>query len=388
MHAMDLTLLSDAPPCSTRYNSKIGREDMDVAMPGACMRNRNITSVAMAKRNTEVSGSRPPGTPCGEQMMRPMGAADPAVPSGLFLADVQRAVERMKATGRLGGPVEIPIDGRKIPRDDRRQRPEPVNSQSKKRTGRFESYVTAQCITRGGRITPGVVPQRRLETVSDVAPKLIHICRRAGGEIGTVVTDREFFTAQVIKYMSGNDVPLLISCRDTDTTVDALREYAGGARGRVSELTIRGGGERCECTYTAIITKRRRRKKRGADPEAPGEKYIAFATNRPDIGPDAYRRRRSTGAGCRILEDGRARTRCAAPAARMYCFMFLCLFYNAWGMAAALPAAAYRMLGMRGRALKWMEFATALGRLLFDPTLKPEPPPEISELSSLDALLR
>lgn len=35
-----------------------------------------------------------------------------------------------------------------------------------------------------------------------------------------------------------------------------------------------------------------------------------------------------------------------------------------------------------------MEFAPVLGRLLFDPALKPEPPPEISELGSLDALLR
>lgn len=241
MHTMDLTLLSDALPYSTRYNSKIGRESMDVVMLDACMKNRNVTSVAMARRNTEVSESRLPRTPCGEQMMRLMRAADPALLSGLFLADVQRTAGRMKAMGRLDGPVEISIDGHKIPRDDGRQRPELVNSQSKKRTGQFELYVTAQCITGGGRITLGVVPQRKLETVSDIVPKLIHICRRAGVEIGIVMMDREFFTAQVIKYMSENAVPFLIPCRDTDTTVDTLREYAGDSRGRVSELTIRGG---------------------------------------------------------------------------------------------------------------------------------------------------
>ena len=67
--------------------------------------------------------------------------------------------------------------------------------------------------------------------------------------------------------------------------------------------------------------------------------------------------------------------------------MFSCLFYNAWVTAAALLAAACRMLNMRGKAPKWMEFATALGRLLFDPTLKPEPPPEMAGLSSFEALL-
>ena len=388
MHTMDLTRLSDALPYSTRYNSKIGKENMDLVMLDACMKNRNVTSVAMAKRNAEASGPRHPRTPCGEQMMRLMRAADPAVLSELFLADVQGTVERMKEMGHLDGPVEISLDGHKMPRDDRRQRPELINSMSKKRTGQFEAYVTAQCIAAGQKITLGVVPQRKLETVSDIVPKLIHICRRAGVEIGVVMMDREFFTAQVIKHMNENDIPFLIPCKHTDTTVDALREYGRGARGRVSELTIRGGGGACEAGYTAIITRRRRRRKKAADPEAPEERYIAFATNRPDIDPDGYGRRWNIEVGYRILEGGRARTRCAAPAARMYCLMFSCLFYNAWVTAAALLAAAYRMLGMRGKALKWMEFATALGRLLFDPTLKPEPPPELSELDSLEALLR
>ena len=73
MHTMDLTRLSDALPYSTRYNSKIGRESMDIVMLDACMKNRNVTSVAMARRGTEVPESRLPRTPCGEEMMRPMG---------------------------------------------------------------------------------------------------------------------------------------------------------------------------------------------------------------------------------------------------------------------------------------------------------------------------
>ena len=387
MHAMDLTNLSDALPCSAHYNSKMGRECMDIVMPDACMKNRSVTSVAMARRSAEAAEPRTPRTPCGEQMMRLMGAADPAVLSGLLLADVQRAVGRMKMMGRLDGPVEISIDGHRIPRDDRKRRPELVNARSKKRTGRFEPYVTAQCITGGGKITPGVVPQRRPETVSYIVPKLVHICRLAGVEIGVVMMDREFFTAQVVKYMNESDVPFLTPCRETDATVDALREYARGARGRVSELTICGGGGACESSYTAMITKRRGTRK-DADPDAPEQRYIAFATSRPDIDPDEYRRGWDIEVGYRMLEGGRARTRCTAPAARMYCLVFSCLFYNAWVTAAALLAAACRMLDMRGRALKWMEFAAALGRLLFDPTLKPEPPPELSELDSFEALLR
>ena len=202
-----------------------------------------------------------------------------------------------------------------------------------------------------------------------------------------VMTDREFFTAQVIPYVGGNDVPFLIPCKDTDATVDAPREYAGGARERVSELAIRGGGGTYGSAYAAIIT-RRRRKRKGADPEAPEETYVAFATNRPGIGPDRYGRRWNVEVGYGIPGHGRARTRCNAPAARMYCLMFSCLSYNAWVMAAALPAAAYRMPGMRNKALKRTGFATALGLLPFDPAPRPEPPPELAGLGSFEALLR
>lgn len=53
---MDLTLLSDALPYSTRYNSKIKKENVDLVMFDACMKNRNVTSVAMAGRSTEAVG--------------------------------------------------------------------------------------------------------------------------------------------------------------------------------------------------------------------------------------------------------------------------------------------------------------------------------------------
>ena len=72
MHTMDVTRLSDALHYSTRYNSKMGREGMDVVMLDACVRNRNVTSVAMAWRGAEAAEPRLPRTPFGEQMMRLM----------------------------------------------------------------------------------------------------------------------------------------------------------------------------------------------------------------------------------------------------------------------------------------------------------------------------
>ena len=158
-----------------------------------------------------------------------------------------------------------------------------------------------------------------------------------------------------------------------------IRASGGGARGRVSWLTIRGGRGTCEYAYTATITEETQEK--AVDPRPPRKDMSRLRPNRPDIDPDTYWRRWCVEIGYLIPENGRTRTRCTTPAACTYCLVSSCLFYNAWVTAAAL-------LAMRGRALKWMKPATALGRLLFDPTLKPGPPPEMSEVISFEALLR
>ena len=117
---------------------------------------------------------------------------------------------------------------------------------------------------------------------------------RAGGFLPCVLA----LASSIMRY------PVSIPCKHADTAADALREYARGARIRVSELAVRGGGGIHEPAHTAIITERRRRG-RGADPEAPEQRYIAFATNRPDTGPGGYGRRWNIEVGCRIPE-GRA----------------------------------------------------------------------------------
>ena len=104
-------------------------------------------------------------------------------------------------------------------------------------------------------------------------------------------------------------------------------------------------GRGCTATYCAVIAERRRRKKHALYPEPPEEKYIAFATNVPDVGLDRYRWRWNIEAGYRLLEQGSAKTWCRAPAARMFCFMYTCLFYDAWIIVRALMSGAYLLTG-------------------------------------------
>ena len=57
---------------------------MSVAMPDVCVKNSNITSVTVARRNAEVAESRLSRMSCNWQMMQLVRTADPAMPSGLL----------------------------------------------------------------------------------------------------------------------------------------------------------------------------------------------------------------------------------------------------------------------------------------------------------------
>ena len=65
--------MSDALPFSGRYDAPCGKEDMDFVMYEACMRGRNVTSVAADMNGTNVGQSGARDLPCGERMMRWMG---------------------------------------------------------------------------------------------------------------------------------------------------------------------------------------------------------------------------------------------------------------------------------------------------------------------------
>ena len=95
-------------------------------------------------------------------------------------------------------------------------------------------------------------------------------------------------------------------CKNTDTVVDALDEFAAVKRDAVSELDITTP-DGVSFTYTMLITERRRCKKDSKD--EPKNRYIGFATNVPDIDVAVYDRRRGIETGYKMLEAMRPKTR-------------------------------------------------------------------------------
>ncbi len=147
--------------------------------------------------------------------------------------------------------------------------------------------------------------------------------------------DREFFTVGVMGALGYMDIKYMVPCRNMDSVVDAIAEFAADKRSRVSEFTITGGGG-MEVPYTMIITERKKKKKGKDDGELPPlERCIGFATNTPDVDPDWYGNRWGIETGYRMIEDTRAKTHSKNPIARLLCFVYSVTVFNAWVMANA-----------------------------------------------------
>ena len=166
-------------------------------------------------------------------------------------------------------------------------------------------------------------------------------------------------------------VRYVIPCRNTDTVVNALNEFAAGRRGRITESCITNA-DGVSVTYTMIITERTRRKKNSKD--EPKNRYIGFATNEPDVDIAKYGQRWGIETGYKMLEAMRPRTRSLNIAARNFCFLYAVAMFNAWVLANAMLAdcSDQAETAVTQARFKFMMEVMLLSLII----IPPEPPPE------------
>ena len=87
--------------------------------------------------------------------------------------------------------------------------------------------------------------------------------------------------------------------------------------------------------YVMHITGRKKKSKSESCVEKPEEKYIAFATNRPDIDVKCYSERWMIETGFRMVENQRVRTRSRSVTVRTLCFLYSLVLFNSWVLANA-----------------------------------------------------
>ena len=129
--------------------------------------------------------------------------------------------------------MTIAIDAHLVPCYCKDHGSETVYSKSKQGTYYFIRYATAQCVDQGARLMLAAIHMPTLEFMSDFVRKLVDLTRQAGADIRLVLPDREFFATDIMKALGDMNVRYLTPCRNTDTVVDALDEFAAGKRGRI-----------------------------------------------------------------------------------------------------------------------------------------------------------
>ena len=210
-----------------------------------------------------------------------------------------------------------------------------------------------------------------LESMSDFVRRLVDLAWQTGADVKLILLDREFFPTDVMKALGDMNVMYLTPCRNTDTVVDALDEFAAGRRGRISKSCITNS-DRVSVTYPMIITERTRRKKSSKD--EPKNRYIGFATNAPDIDVAMYGKRWGIETGYKMLEAMRSRTRSQNIAARNFCFLYAVVTFNAWVLANAMLADCS---DQADTAITQAHFKFMLEiMLLLSNIIPPEPPPD------------
>ena len=327
---------------SNRHNAVCGTGEFNACMVHACASNGQVAGCAESARGLAEGSWASLGR-------RPAGGWLRATAGGCTEAEIWEGFESMVAgqpgwlrrsgMARRGTLSDAATGTHPMPGYDKKCGAGPVRPRARSGTYVLGRYVTIQCPVGGGRLVLGVLRMPALESVSAFVRKIVDFARRTGVGTGTVMMDREFLAADVMLEPGAPGVSYLVPCRNTDAVVDAMDEFADGARRRVSAAAITNAPGRRAAQYTMIITGRKKlRKKRRRQELAPSERYIAFATNNPGLDPDEYSRRWGIETGYRMIEDARAGTHSKNPAVRLPCLAFSAAVYNSRAMANAMLA--------------------------------------------------
>ena len=384
-------------PFSKKPNAKYGPAIFHAIMMGATALGVSIFGYTAATRRwTTASYMLARGHreyPCGEWISNICLRVDPYGMAKSLEKVMAANLERLQSLRLLSGKrIDIAIDMHLIRRWDRKHGAELVRSKSKGKTGSFERYIAAQCINPGIQMALALLHMPALEDTAYYVRKTISMCRRTGAKIGTVMLDREFFSTDVIRVLGDLGVDYLIPCVNTAGVVKAIEEFSRGERPAVSVFRI-AKSKNDYVEYTMHITDRKKKSRKKSKSEScvekPEEKYIAFATNRPDIDVKCYSERWMIETGFRMVENQRVRTRSRSVTVRTLCFLYSLVLFNSWVLANAeltnnpsvFGGVYYKITQTDMKIITMMQVIPWNGRY-------EEPPPGVSLAGSADATCR
>ena len=242
-------------------------------------------------------------------------------------------IQRCKEVGMLREPVDIAIDGHKIPCHSK-NKTLLIGGKPKGGTSKMEAYTTAQ-IVNDVRMTPAAIFRTEEVSRADAVRQIIKIIRSLNIQIRRFILDSGYYSVEVLKLLREEGIPYIIMAKRSKPIKERIVAYHNGTGKQVFSHKIKSaqGQERIKL----LIVKRKDADKH----EEISDKYIVLAYRGcrrhiediiTDI-PEEYRSRWGIETGYRNIGYMRAKTRSMIPGVRWFLFMFSAALANFWTFA-------------------------------------------------------
>ena len=220
-------------------------------------------------------------------------------------------------------------------------------------------------------------------SVHESVRETINLCLEnvsaVGSRLGLILIDRGFFSVNSVSEIERLSLEYLMPCPRNGKVKRALNGFATGTLDRISRSDMTNS-DRVTVQYDMVMAEKkkvRKQNKKAKETDAPGDRYIAFATNAPWMDVEEYSKRCGIETGYRVVENARAKTSSSGRPARLFCFLYSLVLFNAWVLVNAQLAC---FLQLRGTALPITQLYLKIAVLITiyqKNKIPPEPPPNL-----------
>ncbi len=332
-------------PVSDRYNSLYDERDLQHALMALSISNGYAES-GMRRLSVEA-GAR---VPSGSWVRDRVGSIDEEEMTTMLGHALDSTLEQVKSFRVFTSPIVAAIDTHDLPRYDRNlDRGFLRRGKQDRGTTKHEVYATLQCVEEGRRAQIACEQFGFFDEKEEVVGRLLTTARLNEIEISLLLLDRGFFSSPVMNALQKNDQTFLMPCILHDGIKEAVIEYAGGERKRVSRYEM--GPKESRVSFALVMLPKAGASKQETDPL---KKFIPFASNMPwkkiiwNVRrlPTDYRMRWGIESGYTGIEQFRARTTSRNHSLRLLYFFYSMVLYNAWLLANLILTKRFgRMLG-------------------------------------------
>lgn len=340
-------------------NTVFGMDDFFRGMQHASLSGGSVAGKARADRATSDCKR-----PTSQWFRDRIATADTHETVETFAAQANAMVAELQRYKILPHRIDIACDKHLKTRYDKSYGPELVRALHRDKAGPNEVYLTIQCVVKDATIILGILPVGMLDTTEELLFRLLGL---VDFEIGTIMLDREFFSVRVMKTFDKLGLRYLNPCPNSPRVKKMITEYAAGLREETSEAYLENRDQESVRYFIRIVPRKH------ATGSKPWDKLVGFASNSPDIDPDQYGSRWVIETGYRVGGLVSPKTRSTEVSARLLCFVYGAIVYNAWIVYNAMLAF---MAGIRRtcRSVTLDVFKECL--LLFCHVHRPPVPPD------------